>query len=406
VCSSDLRTWASGVQSPYWFDFIDNGTKIITLDINWSPYRYYIWNLATAYDLASTATVSDFISQNVSSVNTSYLFAENGTKFVEIVWTGTSTTQYVRTWNLPTAYSFTGATSLSLINNPNFFRQFMGYYFNTANNLFKPSYGLAQYNSANNRWVANETNAGTMFYSYLDNTFATLGDAAALDYVDGSALYGVPLTTVTGTLPSTALTGGTYTMDNLTVAGSVNFSTTGNGLLIGTSQTTGTTTIGGTTQTGTITLGQSTASQTVNIGTGAVTSGNSKTISIGTNGNSGSTTNVFIGTASNTCTVLSAGIPRYSQLINGASSGSTQGTAALITQGINNYTSVAAGSGVILPNNSGARVFVRNAGANSLNVYPPSGNTINALSTNTPFVVSVGSLVEFVNFTGTTWYTV
>lgn len=397
-------TWLSGSQFPYWFDFIDNGTKIITLDVNWSPYRYYIWNLATAYDLTSTATVSGFISQNVSNTVASFLFAENGTKFVEIVYTGSSTTQYVRTWNLPTAYSFTGATSLSLINNPNLFRQFMGYYFLTANSLFKPSYGLAQYNSANNRWVANEANAGTMFYSYLDNTFATLGDATVNDYVDGSALYNVPLTTATGTLPSTGLTGGTYTMDNLTVAGTVNFSTTGNGIAIGTSQTTGTTQIGGISQTGAITFGQSTGTQTINIGTGTVTSGNTKTINIGTNSNSGSTTTITIG-SSNSCNVSIVGIPRYGQLINGTSSGTTQGTANAITLGITTYTTVPSNSGAILPASSGARIIVRNAGANTLLVYPPSGQSINSLGTNVAYSQSIGSVVEYIQVGTNAWFT-
>ena len=399
-------TWASGSQYPYWFDFIDNGTKIITLDVNWSPYRYYIWNLATAYDLTSTATVSGFISQNVSNQVASYLFADNGNKFVEIVYTGSSTTQYVRVWNLPTAYSFTGATSLSLVNNPNLFSQFIGYYWiSAAHGLFKPSYGLAQYNSANNRWVANETNAATMFYSYLDNTFATLGDAAAYDYVDGSALYSVPLTSVTGTLPSTGLTGGTYTMTGLTVGGTVNFSTTGNSIAIGTSQTTGATQIGGTSQTGAITFGQSTATQTINIATGTVTSGNTKTVNIGTNGNSGSTTNITIGSGSGLVNTLIGGITRYSTLVNGTSAGTTQGTAAAILQAINTYTSIAAGSGVILPNYTGARIIVRNAGANSLNVYPPSGQTINGLAANSPLSVAVGAIIEFIQYGSLAWTT-
>ena len=399
-------TWASGSQFPYWFDFIDNGTKIITLDVNFSPYRYYIWNLATAYDLASTATVSGFIGQNLSNQNASYLFAENGNKFVEIVYTGSSTTQYVRTWNLPTAYSFTGATSLSLVNNPNSFRQFMGYYFNTANNLFKPSYGLAQYDSANNRWVTNETNAGTMFYSYLDNTFATLGDATVNDYVDGSALYNVPLTSVTGTLPSTGLTGGIYTMDGLTVAGTVNFSATGNSIAIGTSQTTGTTQIGGTSQTGAITFGQSTATQTINIGTGTTSSGNTKTINIGSTAAVGSTTTITIGNFnSNTSTVSITGIPRYPQVVNAAASGTTQGTATLINLGMNNFTTVPSSSGAILPTTTSTRIIVRNAGANTLLVYPPVGQTINSLGTNVAYAQSIGSIAEYIQIGSNTWFT-
>jgi hypothetical protein len=66
---------------------------------------------------------------------------------------------------------------------------------------------------------------------------------------------------------------------------------------LGTSATTGTTTIGGTAQTGTITIGRSTATQSLNLGNGATASGSTKTINIGANGVSGSTTNIFLGSS-------------------------------------------------------------------------------------------------------------
>ena len=55
--------------------------------------------------------------------------------------------------------------------------------------------------------------------------------------------------------------------------------------------------IGGTTQTGAITLGQSTANQTLALAPGATSSGNTKTITVGQGGVTGSTTSIGIGPA-------------------------------------------------------------------------------------------------------------
>ena len=73
-------------------------------------------------------------------------------------------------------------------------------------------------------------------------------------------------------------------------------STTGN-VALGTSTTTATIQIGGASSSGTFTLGQSTTSQTTNIQAGAVISGQTKTINIGTAGVSGSTTAIAIGSS-------------------------------------------------------------------------------------------------------------
>ena len=62
------------------------------------------------------------------------------------------------------------------------------------------------------------------------------------------------------------------------------------------SMTTATWIVGGTAQTGAITLGRSTATQILNIASGATSSGNTKTVSIGENGVGNSITNINIGT--------------------------------------------------------------------------------------------------------------
>lgn len=86
--------------------------------------------------------------------------------------------------------------------------------------------------------------------------------------------------------------------------------------------------------------------------------------------------------------------------------GSTQGTALALTSDINNVTTVAAGTGVILPFwQTGHKIIIRNAGANALAVYPNSSAQINNLGTNVAFSIPAGTSIEFVNFTSTQWAT-
>lgn len=88
------------------------------------------------------------------------------------------------------------------------------------------------------------------------------------------------------------------------------------------------------------------------------------------------------------------------------SAGSTQGTALAITRPITDVTTVAGSTGVLLPTPTiGMRILIRNSGANTLNVYPNSGAQINALGTNTAFSLGTGTLLEFVSFSSTQWYT-
>lgn len=90
-----------------------------------------------------------------------------------------------------------------------------------------------------------------------------------------------------------------------------------------------------------------------------------------------------------------------------SAAGTTQGTATALTNTINNVTSVAASSGVILPTVSpaGVRIVVRNVGANALNVYPHSGAQINSLGTNAAFSLAVNGTIEFIAVTTTQWVT-
>jgi hypothetical protein len=100
----------------------------------------------------------------------------------------------------------------------------------------------------------------------------------------------------------TTTVGGTLTaLGNILLGGASTGNTT-----LGTNQTTGTITIGGNSQSGLITVGQSTGGHTLSIDSGATTSGNTKTITLGTGGVSGSITTIALGTnnATSTTTIL------------------------------------------------------------------------------------------------------
>jgi hypothetical protein len=87
--------------------------------------------------------------------------------------------------------------------------------------------------------------------------------------------------------------------------------------------------------------------------------------------------------------------------------GATQGTAYLISKYFTNVSTTPVGSGVILPSASaGTNYVVKNNGANSLNVYPASGQTINALLANTAISVgSGGGSTRLIAVSGTNWQT-
>lgn len=55
------------------------------------------------------------------------------------------------------------------------------------------------------------------------------------------------------------------------------------------------------------------------------------------------------------------------------------------------------------PTIPGMHLWVRNAGANSCNVYPASGHTIDALGANNPYALAAGGIALFVSRSSSTW---
>jgi len=179
----------------------------------------------------------------------------------------------------------------------------------STNNTNQPIFGILNSGQSGNglgsvAFTIYDTNKVLTYTNTLDDGSGNMIVAATTDTTNATSgaltvrggvgiaksLYVGGNTTVIGILN---LTGNTTSNQSIATA-----ATTG-ALNIYTGQTTGALDIGGntTSSTGTITVGRSLGNQTINIGNGIAASGNTKTINIGTNGASGSVTNVNIGSA-------------------------------------------------------------------------------------------------------------
>jgi hypothetical protein len=81
--------------------------------------------------------------------------------------------------------------------------------------------------------------------------------------------------------------------------------------------------------------------------------------------------------------------------------GSSATDALQLSAAINRVSTTAASTGVKLPTaETGAMVMVRNDGANTLTVYPPTGSTINGSASNT---IAAGKADLYFGTGTTTW---
>lgn len=95
-----------------------------------------------------------------------------------------------------------------------------------------------------------------------------------------------------------------------------------------------------------------------------------------------------------------------SVLASQTATGTNQGTALAVTKSIIECTTVASGTGVVLPTAiAGMTITVVNGGLNALNVYPASGAVINSLATNGAYSLAVGARLQFFATSSTKWYT-
>ena len=95
---------------------------------------------------------------------------------------------------------------------------------------------------------------------------------------------------------------------------------------------------------------------------------------------------------------------------NVTASGINQASAFVLSSKYNVVSTVTSGSGVVLPNlfsnwGPGAEIVVWNNGANTLNVYPPTGSSINGLGTNAAYNLETGQGISFVLLSSSSWQT-
>ncbi len=97
---------------------------------------------------------------------------------------------------------------------------------------------------------------------------------------------------------------------------------------------------------------------------------------------------------------LNDGNVALTALAGGAAAGTT------LNVGLNRFTTVAtAGDSAQLPTlTGGIVVFVINSTTNSMNVFPNTGGTINALSVNAAFALAAGKSVMFIQASNGAWF--
>ena len=399
-------TTQESVPNGLWFKS-DGTVMYIIGTTNDTVFQY---NLGTAWDVstASYASISFSIASQDGSPVQVNLSADGLT-----MWILGAAIDEISQYALGTAWNVSTAT---FVNN-----LYIGFQETTPAGMFIDS-------TADNRvYIVGATtdtvyqyNTATNSISAVTDVFHTTSNARVQGnlVVQGSAFLDGTLTAQSGaTFASTVSISSTLTASSAlaltgTSSGTAQFATnvsTAN-TTINTAQTSGTFTLGGTSGTGIITLGQSTVSQTTNIQAGATASGSTKTMNIGTAGVSGSTTTINIGSAVSgaTSTTTLSGLVVNSISAAVSAAGTAQGTATALVSNINNVTVVATGAtGVRLPTAvAGMRILIRNSdSADTLNIYPATGGTINALAANAAFTLTAGSTTELMATTATQWYT-
>jgi hypothetical protein len=104
---------------------------------------------------------------------------------------------------------------------------------------------------------------------------------------------------------------------------------------------------------------------------------------------------------------FAGGLQTISTLDTITAAGANQGTATVLPSRMAyNVTTVAAGTGVLLPPSvTGAEVAVANNGANALKIYPNGSEQINALGASVAFSESTATITIFYCFTAGQWWT-
>lgn len=112
---------------------------------------------------------------------------------------------------------------------------------------------------------------------------------------------------------------------------------------------------------------------------------------------------VFATSPSLTTPALSA--ETFSTSASVTAAGTNQGNATALTSDYSVITTVASGTGVILPVATvGRRIIVANKGANTVNIYPAIGGAIDGLATNAAIALPAAGVMTFNAASTTQWY--
>jgi len=127
-------------------------------------------------------------------------------------------------------------------------------------------------------------------------------------------------------------------------------------------------------------------------------------VGIGENLNVGGNVSVI---GSVTTDTLVANLVSQSVAASVSSTGATQSAAVALTKQLNVITaSINGANSAVLPTpTTGVSIKIVNTSANSVNVFPAAGGTINSLAANAAFVLTSNSRVEFSASSSTQWYT-
>lgn len=287
------KSFSVGTQdtAPQAIEFSSDGTKMYIVGDTDNDVNEY--TLSTAWDVTTASFVTSFSVAAYETAPQGIAFNSAGTKMFIVGSTFARLVEY----NLATPWSIATATfsNFSVISN-------LGTYLTLGISgvYYSEAQGKAYISDyQNDRIFQLTTNVAST--KMVGTKFVFQPDVLMQQdlVVDRNGRFNGELRSI-GTMSA----GGFSTSGTSTLAGAVTLSTTTGAISIGTSQTTGTLTAGGTAGTGAIQIGRSTATQSIAIANGATTSGETKTIEIGTAGLAGSITNITVGSTTGTVTTV------------------------------------------------------------------------------------------------------
>jgi hypothetical protein len=224
---------------------------------------------------------------------------------------------------------------------------------------------------------------------------------AASNVITATTLYGTYFTDPVAGTNVTATAKYAIGADSIRVTNGTNLvASGGNFAQIATGTTTGQLVLGNASMTGAITIGQSTVSQTTNIQAGITASGSTKTINIGTNGASGSNTQITLGAAAGSSNVNLSNNTTLTFISNGFNTSLIGSGSASQSVAYSLPPAAPAVTGYVLSSTTGGVMsWVANGGGSM--VYPSAGIAVSTGSAWTTSLTAPSSTIVGISDTQT-----